>query len=813
MKKRSKTFAAVFSAALLFVVMCALICGTAFIIYAKSIDASLDFDALTSARGLTSVICRIDEDGSEIESARLHGSENRVWVSYSDIPPHVVDAFVSIEDHRFFEHSGVDLYRTVGAALNFFGAAKNAYGGSTITQQLVKNLTGDDGISVKRKITEIMRALELERHVSKTEILEAYLNTVYLSNGCYGVETASEYFFSKPVSDLTVAEAASLAAILKYPYKYDPVRNPENNVARRNVVLGRMFELGKITGSEYNEATSAPLTLNVDKEKSGSRTLSWFEETVIDDVARDLSEKYGYDKTTAYGMIYSGGLRIVTTENGKIQSALEKIYTNERNFPTSGVLTPPESTAAIIDSHTGALLAIVGARGEKTANRTLNYATRLTRSPGSVIKPLSVYAPALDKGLITWASVFDDVPVTFEETEDGYTAWPLNNPRVYSGLTNVNHALETSINTVSVKVLRLLGAKNSFDFLGRLGITTLVESRKTSSGTYVSDIGDAPLALGATTDGCTLYQLCGAYTVLSNGGVYKKIHSYTKVYDRNGNILLENADSGERMISAESADIMTRMLESVVSRGTAKGMNISKTVAVAGKTGTSGADRDRWFIGYTPDFICGVWYGYVDNREIGHYAKNPACTVFDTVMSEVYSIYPELRTNKFDTSDNVVPCIYCRDSGKKPCDACALDPRGDRTEIGYFVRGTEPQAECDAHIVVDYDDGVVCGLHSATENTQKVALVKNYSRSFPCPVTVADAEYTYRFLSPLDEPSESDNDAYFDVLRKDGEYFGTSGKASPFNRAAKRKDDGFFGDGAGEPEFEDIIARIFGWKR
>ena len=800
-----------------FLLSAATLFGAAFFIYAKNIDASLDFDALMSSHGLTSVMYKIDESGNEIESVRLHGSENRIWADLDVIPPHVIDAFVSIEDHRFFEHSGVDLKRTVGAALNFFGSKESSYGGSTITQQLIKNLTDDDSVSVKRKLIEIVRALKLEKNTSKNDILEAYLNTVYLSNGVYGVETAAEYFFSKHISDVTLTEAASLAAILKYPYKYDPVRHPENNAARRDIVLARMYELGKISEEEYRAAVSKPLTLNIDKSKTSYKTLSWFEETVIDDVARDLVEKYGYDKKTANDLIFSGGLKIVTTENEKIQHSLEKIYENERNFPTSGVLTAPQSTAMIVDSHTGALLAIVGARGEKTANRTLNYATRLTRSPGSVVKPLSIYAPALDNGLITWASVFDDVPVTFEKTDDGYTMWPLNNPRVYSGLVNVNHALETSINTVSVKILRLLGAKNSFDFLRRLGITTLVESRRTSDGKYVSDIGDAPLALGAVTNGCTLYQLCGAYTVLSDGGEYQKIHSYTKVYDRNGNVILENTGSGERLISEESADIMTRMLENVVTHGTAKGMNISKNVAVAGKTGTSGADRDRWFIGYTPDFICGVWYGYVDNREIGHYAKNPACTMFDKVMSEVYSIYPERRSNKFKTSDNVVPCIYCCDSGKKPCDVCALDPRGNRTEIGYFVRGTEPQSECDAHVAVDYDaehGGVVCGIHSAFENTKKVALVKNYSRSFPCPVTITDAEYTYRFLSPLDAPSDSDGEAYYQSLEKDGEYFGTSNTNSAFNRASR-----FIGSGAPAPNesdnesFEDVIYRLFGLKR
>ncbi|MBO4429014.1 MAG: transglycosylase domain-containing protein [Clostridia bacterium] len=795
----------------------AVICGAALYFYAANkIDADIDYGALVSAKGLTSIIYAKDESGEYVETLRLHGAENRVRIDLENVPDHVRDAFVSIEDHRFYDHKGVDWRRTAGAALSFIDPGRSSYGGSTITQQLVKNLTGDDGFTVKRKLIEIMRALKLERSLSKSEILEAYLNTVYLSNGCYGIETASEYFFSKSAADLTLSEAASLAAILKYPYKYDPVKFPSNNVERRNTVLKRMLELGKISDAEYAAAIAEPLTLNVAQRASETRRLSWYEETVIDEVVRDLCEKYGCDKKTAAGIVYSGGLRIYTAENKKIQSALEKTYENEKNFPTSGILTPPESAAVIIDAHTGALLAIVGARGEKISDRTLNYATRLTRSPGSVIKPISVYAPAIDRDLITWSTVFDDVPVSFTETDNGFTMWPQNNPRVYSGLTNVAHALSSSINTVSVRILRKLGLENSFSFLKALSITTLVEGRQTESGARVSDVAEAPLALGALTDGCTLYQITGAYTMFATGGVHIKPYSYTEVYDSDGNLILQNEGAGVRMISEDSADIMTRMLENVVSSGTAKGMNISKNIAVAGKTGTSHADVDRWFIGYTPDYVCGVWYGYVDARSIGYYKTNPACDIFDTVMTAVYEETPELQKNGFTRSDNVVKCLYCRDSGMLASHDCTCDPRGNRIELGYFKKGTEPQSHCETHVCVNYDaagGGVVSDMILFDEkNVKKTALVKNYSRSFPCRVYVADAEYTYRYLSPFTDPSENENEAYFQSLEEDGQYFGLSKTEKAFNRASKY----YYGD---FPEketddiYEDVLSRVFGRKK
>ena len=823
MKKAGKIIALSVVGVMITSFLVVLICGAALYFYAtQSIDADIDYNTLISAMGRTSIMYAKDENGEYAETLRLHGSENRIWTDLENVPDHVRDAFVSIEDHRFYEHSGVDWRRTAGAVISFLKPNSASYGGSTITQQLIKNITGDDGITVKRKLTEIMRALKLEKSLAKDDILEAYLNTVYLSNGCYGIETAAEYFFSKSASELTLSEGASIAAILKYPYKFDPVKFPENNVSRRNTVLARMRELGKITDGEYAAAVAEPLELNINERTSSARHFSWFEETVIDEVTGDLCEKYGYDKKTATNLVFSGGLKIYTTENKKIQSALEEVYKNDANFPTSTILTPPESAAVMIDAHSGALLGIVGSRGEKTSDRTLNYATRLTRSPGSVIKPLSVYAPAIDRDLITWATVFDDVPVSFTKTDDGYAMWPQNNPRVYSGLTNVNHALETSINTVSVRILRKLGLDNSFSFLSGLGITTLVDGKRNENGSWISDMAEAPLALGALTDGCTLYQITGAYTMFAAGGVHRKPYSYTEVYNSAGELILQNGGEGVRMISEESADIMTRMLENVVSNGTAKGMSISSKTSVAGKTGTSNADIDRWFIGYTPDYVCGVWYGYVDTRSLGYYRTNPACTVFDTVMNAVYRQTPELMNNKFNRSDNVIKCLYCRDSGMLASTECTCDARGNRIELGYFKKGTEPQSHCDAHILVNYDaknGGVVDNVNVFdAENVKKTALVKNYSRSFPCQIYITDAQYSYRYLSPLVPPSENDNEAYYQSLEADGEFFGISDTSVAFNRASDKYNGDFSekddeSGGAPDQIYEDVIFRLFGRKK
>ena len=763
-----------------------LILSSAFVIYAtKGIDPVLDMDMLIENQGRTTKLYYTDGEGNavEMENERLIGSENRIWISLENIPIEVQNAFIAIEDHRFFAHKGVDPRRTAGALLGFFSSEAKHYGGSTITQQLIKNLTGDNSVTPKRKITEIMRSLELEKHMSKEAILELYLNTVYLSEGCYGLETAAETYFGKSASELTLEEGAALAAVIQYPTKYDPIKNPENNRARRDTVLWRMHELGLIETAVYEDKLETPTVLHLGTKREEGAKNSWFTETVIEDVIEDLSAKYGLSRTAASHMLYNGGLSVHTTMDAKMQAALEEYYENIENFPMSLEGGRVDAAAVVIDPKSGRLLAVAGGTGEKKSDRIFNLATQMLRSPGSVIKPVSVYAPALEKNLITWASVYDDVPVTFTKQGSGYALWPKNNPRVYSGLTTVNTALCRSTNTVAVRILGQLGVQTSFAYAKTLGLSHLIEREYALDGELLSDIALAPLALGAVTKGVSVREMTGAYGALACGGVYHETVSYTAVYDKDGQLLLSHDLQGERVFGEDTADIMTRLLQNVVSVGTATDVTLQKTLPVAGKTGTSNANTDRWFIGYTPDLLCGVWCGYKDARDIGTYKKNPAVLVFDDLMTKFYAkncaeTVTLDKSRTFERSENVVRCLYCKDSGELPTSACSHDLRGHRLEYGYFKKGTEPTARCDAHILVDYDSVTksVAAPHCPGENLIRVALVKHYGRAFPCEVTVTDAQYIYRHLPYGALPSMNENEPFFrDFYESGGSFIGISG--------------------------------------
>ena len=764
-----------------------LILSVSLVLYAtKGIDASLDLNMLVDNQGRTTKLYYQDEDGAfvEMEDQRLFGSENRIWVSLEDIPVDVRNAFIAIEDHRFFEHHGVDIRRTAGAILGFFSPSGSHYGGSTITQQLIKNLTGDNTVTPKRKITEIMRALQLEKNVSKTHILELYLNTVYLANGCYGLETASETYFGKSASELTAEEGAALAAIIQYPSRYDPITHPENNRERRDTILWRMHELGLLETEVYEKALQTDTILHLNEKNREGAKNSWFTEVVIEDLIHDLSEAYGLSRAAASGLLYNGGLSIYTTVDMKMQKAVENYYANIENFPKSSEGSRANSSAVLIDPKNGHLLAVAGAVGEKKSDRIFNLATQMLRSPGSVIKPISVYAPALEKDIITWASVYDDVPVTFTPEGKSYALWPKNNPRVYSGLTTVNSALSKSTNTVAVRILQQLGVQNSYRYAQTLGLSNLIERENGENGTLLSDIALAPLALGAVTKGVSVREMTGAYGALANEGVFHESISYTAVYDKDGKLLLSHDEEGKRVFSGETADLMTKLLQNVVSEGTASDLILKKFVPVAGKTGTSNANTDRWFIGYTPDVLCGIWYGYQDARDIGTHKKNPAVLIFDGLLTKLYASQSAQtltldKSHRFAESENIVRCLYCKDSGALPTSACTCDLRGHRLEYGYFKKGTEPKHRCDTHILVDYDGKTnsVASEHCPKENLIRVALIKNYNRSFPCEITVTDAQYVYRHLPFGAEPSKNENMAFFQgFYEKEGNYIGIGSK-------------------------------------
>ncbi len=682
----------------------------------------------------------------ELEDQRICGAENGIWCAYDDVPQDLKDALVAIEDRHFFSHNGIDWLRTIKAAANYLLHFDSRFGGSTITQQLVKNISSDSDVTISRKIREICRAIHLEKSHSKEEILELYLNVIPLSRGCVGVGAASQLYYGKQPRELTLAECATIAAITNSPARYDPISQAENNRARRDLILERMYSFGMIDEEEYREACATEIHARENNAPS-ALIYSWYTETVIADVVHDLMEEYGYSKDVAEKMLYSGGLKIYTQMDPHVQIALENYFENKSNF--SKILRGNARVSmVVIDPHTGDLLGIIGGIGKKQENRIFNYATQAIRAPGSAIKPLSVYAPALEEGVITWASVLDDVPISLEENAGGYTMWPHNSPMVYSGLTDVRAAVAHSKNTVAVRVLEKLGKEKSFHYLShRLGLHTLVRSRTTGEGSKVTDIAPAPLALGQLTDGVSVRALTNAYGALANGGMYRECRSYSVVLDRKGKVLLDNKPIASRVFSKETAAIMTELLRGVTEYGTAKDIALTHIVDTVGKTGTSGNAYDKWFVGYTPYMAAGIWCGYENGvTSVPGNMANAHLSIWDDVMQSLHGRYIEEGEPKnFEIPANVVRRAYCRDSGLVPTNACRMDARGDRTVIGYFKIGDEPKGICNCHVLVDYDieGGGVARDSCPADAVKQIGMIQIPARNFPVDLYVEDAQYVY----------------------------------------------------------------------
>ncbi len=679
----------------------------------------------------------------ELPEGTLDGGVHVIPVTYAECPRALIDAFVAIEDQQFWQHHGVNWVRTLSAGLNYCLGYTRHFGASTITQQLVKNLSGKNDYSVHRKVQEMCWANDLENRSTKEEIMERYLNIINLSRGCYGVGAAADRFFGKSVGELTLSECAAIAGITNNPSYYDPVRFPEHTMARRNLILSEMLGQGYIDQAAYDEAVAQELTLCEQTERGKTPIYSWYVDMVIKDVIDDLCAEYGYTREYANRLLWNGGLSIEVAMDASVQTALETYYAEPSHFPLHKNGERAQSGMIVIDPATGDILGVAGAVGEKTGNRLQSHATDALRPAASAIKPLSVYAPALEQGEITWASVFDDVPVTFGK--DNKHPWPQNANRVYRGLTDVRYAVSHSVNTVAVRVLNEVGLRHSFAFLhDTLGMHSLIESRTLSDGRTISDIGEAALGLGQMNYGVTLRELTAGYTALANGGVYMEPHSYYRVITPDGKILLSHNPVGRYAISEQNACIMTKLLESVVTQGTAKGAQLlGGRVAVAGKTGTSNADCDRYFIGYTPKYLAGVWYGFDYPKPMTDIKSNPAVKIWHDVMQPIVARgVRQGDTSKFDTAPGIIRVSYCRDSGLRPTDACRADLRGDRLAEGYFVQGSEPRSYCDCHTIRNYDSerGVLADELTAPEALQKVGYIR-VKRRFPRKVYVADERY------------------------------------------------------------------------
>lgn len=697
----------------------------------------------------TSVIYYQDKSTGEYQALQnLYGEENRIWASYKDIPTNLVYATVAIEDKRFFQHSGVDWLRSMKASANLFLGGSSTYGASTVTQQLVKNLTNDNEVTVRRKLVEIFRALEMEKQYSKEDIMEWYLNTIYLGEQAYGVRTAAYTYFGKDVSELDLAECASLIAITNNPSIFDPYiseKTKAKNKERQTDILYEMWQQGYITENEYQNAKNEELQFQYADSSSetgdNSDYYSYFVDQVIRDVVNDLANATGYDTEVINRMILGGGYQIYSTIDVDVQNAAEEVYEDLDNIPkTDSTYQQLQSGIVIIDNETGDIAAIVGGVGQKEGSLTLSRATQSLLSPGSTIKPLAVYAPALEMGLITPATVYDDTPFTF-----GSSPWPKNEDDTYHGLTNILTAMKRSTNTVAVKVLDDVGLDYAYHYaVNDMHLDTLVDQYELNGVNY-TDKSYWSLALGGMVRGVTIRDLTAAYASIENKGTYREARTYTKVLDSDGNVVLDNTQSSNENMSEKTAYYLTYMMEETVKDGTGQEAQVPG-IDTAGKTGTTSDDKDRWFAGYTGYYTGVVWCGYDQPQEVvleDDSIENPASVLFNKVMTKVH----EGKQNKaFEKPTSVIDVEVCQDSGNLVNDWCTKDIRGDRTVTIQLDGSDVPTSYCSTHVETD-----ICTagdtLHVANDSCKSRGTVTQYgllnlSRQFPIAgIVVADQQY------------------------------------------------------------------------
>ena len=711
-----------------------------------------------------------DDQGNQIRKLAAPNS-NRLPVTLDQIPEDLQHAVVAIEDERFYEHNGIDVKGILRAGVKAITTGDFSEGASTITQQLLKNNVFTNWTSEStwlekftRKFQEQYLAVQVEKKTDKNTILENYLNTINLGAGAYGVQAAARQYFDKDVWDLNLSECATLAGITQNPTRFNPIVNPENNQKRRKEVLQHMLDQNYISKKQYKAALADDVYSRIqaaqEKNSSTENTVyTYFEDELTDQIINDLMNIKGYTKTQATNLLYSGGLKVYTTQDSNIQTILDEEYADPSNYPDEvqyeldyalTVTDPdgnqvnyskemlqlyfqnedpsfdllfdspeegqtyvdrykenilangskvvaervnfapqPQSSMSVIDQQTGYVKALIGGRGEKTASLTLNRATDTTRQPGSTFKIVSTYAPALNEKGMSLATTFEDEPY---EYPDGS---PVNNAtRSYNGTTTIRTAIQNSINVVAVKCLEQVTPELGLQYLDNFGFTTLAHGTEADTDANGNVWSDANLAtaLGGITRGVTNIELCASYAAIANGGTYIKPIYYTKILDHNGNVLIENTSAGRSVIKESTAYLLTSAMEDVVKKGTGTACQLDN-MAVAGKTGTTEAYNDLWFVGYTPYYTCAVWSGYDNNEKLPDYARNFHKTLWKKVMTRIHEGLPE---KDFTKPASVEKLSVCSETGLLPRAGCPVI-----TE--YFDVGTMPTEYCEEHYYDSYD--------------------------------------------------------------------------------------------------------------
>lgn len=644
-----------------------------------------------------------DNAGNTIQTL-VGKNANREYVTLDQIPSSLQNAFIAIEDERFYEHNGIDLR---GIARAFVTGIENggafSQGASTLTQQLLKNQVFGGGeetsfiTRLERKIQEQYLAVQLEQKYDKKQILEYYLNTINLGQNTLGVQAASKRYFGKDVSSLTLSESTVLAGITKNPTLYNPILHPKHNKARRTTVLTCMKEQGYITNDDYAAAMKDKVYSRiqvVNKEISAETTAtSYFTDALIEQVIEDLKSKLGYTETQAYNALYSRGLTIETTQDSSMQKICDRIINNKKYYPNDkGKDSQPQTSFVLMDQYTGEVKALCGGRGKKTASRTLNRATGITRQPGSTFKVLSTYLPALDTAGMTLATVQDDAPYNYPGTKRKVKNWYGDS---YRGLSSIRSGIADSMNVVTVKTLEQVGPETGYAYLLNLGFTSIVDTYTDNSGKVYTDIS-LPMALGGLTKGVSNLELTGGFATIANGGIYHRPLFYTKIKDHDGKVLIDNTTENSRRIMKDStAWLLTSAMTDVIKKGTGTRLKFQNlSMNLAGKTGTSTDNKDLWFVGYTPYLTAGIWCGYDDGKKQS--STNYHKDLWRDIMETIHKKY---ENKGFKRPSSVTSAVICTKCGKLAIDGlCSQAIGGSCEQNEFFAKDSVPTETCDCHV-------------------------------------------------------------------------------------------------------------------
>ena len=793
--------------------------------YSEMVKESYDLDE-------TSYIHYVDSDGNIQELQQIYASSDREWATYDELPEDLIHAAVAIEDKRFYEHQGVDWITTIKACAGMFFGTSDA-GGSTITQQLVKNITQDDSVTVRRKITEIFKAVDFERRYDKETVMEWYLNMIYFGDRKYGVKSAAAHYFGKELQELTTAECASLISITNNPsifgpysstFEYDGkvMTGAERNKVRQVNTLWVMRNLGYLTEDEYQAALEdadnmtfksgideqdrmaycenqscgyqgTVKTLNmeyrcpecsrvyeatpgedgiIDEAKTVTCTngdckhkdtlkkfrfytcpqctqkirvgnnasrevYSWFVDTVLEDVASLLAMQDGYlwnqmnkqEKELYLQLIQRGGYHIYTTLNMDIQEQVDAIYTNLEEIPETHGAQQLQSGIVIIDNRTGDIVAMSGGVDEKVVFDGFNMATDAQRQVGSSIKPLTVYAPAFETGEINPATVVMDLPLYYKD-DDPTAPFPRNSNKKYDYSLTVVEGVMDSVNAVAINTLDKIGTRYSFDFAKyKFRLSGLYEGNANAS-----DLNYSPLGLGGLTNGATVRDMASAYATFANGGVYREGRTFTKVYDSQGQLVLDNTQESEQILSQKSVDYVNYCLNAVVDgwngeEGTGTVARIDG-IDVCGKTGTTNSKKDRYFCGYTGYYTAAVWCGFEIPAEIQLVDSNshPGAILWHKVMEPIHD---GLENIPMYDKDAMVSVTICLESGELAGDACKSDVRGlERTREVLVYPEDAPTEYCSTHVMLKYCDEGKAAANEYCKKFADVGVIKLSKKGF-----------------------------------------------------------------------------------